>query len=747
MTPKRGDAALELVETEPRQRTDDLGLASGPEQDEVSLREYLDTVVEGRWVIALAVAIAAAVGIAYAVLAAPTYRTDALIQVEDKKAAKGLLGDFSALLGETSFADTEIEILRSRALLGRVVDELRLDIEAAPRRFPVVGGAIARRRDGAVVASSLLGLRKYGWGGERIHVDRLDVSGPLLGQGLTLVAGEGRGYVLRGPDGERLLEGEVGMPASGPGAEMFVSELVARPGLEFRLVRRSADETVEDLQEQIRISEKGKKTGVLRVALDGRSPSKIAAIVDALARAYVRQNVERGSAEAEKALSFLQEQLPVLRAKLDAAEAELERYRSRSGSVDVTLETQAAVGRIVEIEKAASELKLEWAALRQKFTPDHPALAAVGQRLRRLDEERTALDARLKNLPAAELESARRMRDVKVANELYLAVVNKAQELKVVKEGAIGNVRILDAAILPAKPIAPKPLMVLPLALLLGAAVGVGLAFARRALDQGVQDPDALERALGVGVHASIPHSGAQEDADRQAKRERRQVPVLAAHDPKDLAVEAVRSLRTSLQFALVETRNAVVAVSGPAPGVGKSFVTVNLAHLLGEAGKRVLVVDADLRRGRLHASYGGERQRGLSDVIAGNVTLEQAIRETGSPNVRFLPTGTIPPNPAELLGSERFTRVLADLAASSDVVLLDTPPVLAVTDATIAARHAGVTLLVVRAGAHPLREIAAALRAFARNGVRVQGIVMNDVQLERGLGRRNAYHYQYRYG
>ncbi|HSD20432.1 MAG TPA: polysaccharide biosynthesis tyrosine autokinase, partial [Anaeromyxobacter sp.] len=228
---------------------------------------------------------------------------------------------------------------------------------------------------------------------------------------------------------------------------------------------------------------------------------------------------------------------------------------------------------------------------------------------------------------------------------------------------------------------------------------------------------------------------------------EKRRIPILADADPKDLAVESLRSLRTSLQFALFESESGVVSLSGPAPGVGKSFVSANLAHLLGEAGKQVIVVDADLRRGHLHEYYGTDRARGLSDLIGGHVTLEEAIRETASPNVRFIPTGTIPPNPAELLSSERFSRLLEHLGAHYEVVLLDTPPILAVTDAAVIGRHASVNLLVLRAGEHPLREVGASLRAFARANVRVHGLVLNGVHLDRGLGRGSGYHYQYRYG
>jgi tyrosine-protein kinase Etk/Wzc len=314
-----------------------------------------------------------------------------------------------------------------------------------------------------------------------------------------------------------------------------------------------------------------------------------------------------------------------------------------------------------------------------------------------------------------------------------------------VKEGTLGNVRILDAAIVPVKPVAPKKARVLALSLLLGLAGGVALAFARRALDQGIEDPEVLEREFSIGVHASVPQSARQRIVASRA-RPGEGIPVLARVGSDDLAVESLRSLRTSLQFALLEATSNIVTVGGPAPNVGKSFVTVNLAHLLGEAGKRVLVVDADMRRGHLHRYYAGERAPGLSDVIAGAASLADAVRETASHNVHFLATGAIPPNPSELLASERFARTLAQLSAGYDLVLLDTPPILAVTDAAILGRLAGVNLLVLRAGRHPLREITAALRALGRGGVRVHGFVLNGVQLDRGLGRKNTFHYQYKY-
>lgn len=712
--------------------------------DEVSLGEYLDVLARGRWIIAACTALVLLAGVAYALLATPVHRADALVQVEDRKGGLGGLSDLSALVGESSPAETEIEILRSRTVVGAVVDQLGLEIDAGPRYFPILGRAIARWHDGEAPRGAVLGLGGFAWGGERITVGRLEVPPSLEKEELRLEAREGGRFALAGPDGP-LLEGEVGKAASGGGVSIFVSELVARPGTGFTVTHWPRQTVISGLQEDLRISEKGKKTGVLQVALEGEDPSRTAAILDALSSAYLRQNVERKSAEAAKTLEFLEGQLPELKTQLESSERELEGYRARKGSIDISLEAKAVVESAVDVEKAITELKVEMAALRQRFTGEHPALVGAREKLEQLEAKRGAMESRLRKLPESELESVRRMRDVKVANELYLMLLNKAQELRVVKEGTVGNVRILDTAAVADRPVSPRRAAAVALSLLLGLALGVGVAFVRHALDGGVEDPELVERITGIGVHASIPHSPTQAGAAR-ALRSGQRASLLARDEPKDLAVESLRSLRTSLQFALLEATGNVITVVGLAPSVGKSFVTANLGHLLGEAGKRVAVVDADLRRGHLHRYTGNDRTPGLTEVLRGEVPLTRALHASGLEGVDYLSTGAIPTNPAELLASERFQRLVAELSARYDLVLLDTPPVLAVADAAIVARQAAVSLLVLRSGRHPAREIAAGLKALGRNGVRLNGIVMNDVSLNVGFGRRNAYHYQYRY-
>jgi tyrosine-protein kinase Etk/Wzc len=523
-----------------------------------------------------------------------------------------------------------------------------------------------------------------------------------------------------------------------------VDTLRAHSGLRFEVVRVPRDAVIGGLKRSVKIREIGRQTGIIEIALEGSDPEQIAATLDAIARRYLRQNVERRSAEAAKTLEFLNAQLPTLKSTVNAAEEALNAYRSRRGTVDVSLETKGALEKIVDVEKELSKLEMQRSELRQRFTENHPMLQTVREQVVRMESERDAVNARMKGLPQSELELARLMRDVKVATELYVVVLNKVQELNVTKSGTIGNVRIVDSAIVPRLPVSPRKTRVVLFSVLMGFAAGVGLALAKRSLHRGLEDPEAVERATGLPVHAAIPHSAREAELQRGLRRGGSSArPLLAADAPKDPAVEALRSLRTSVEFALAEKGNNVITVGGPAPGIGKSFISVNLACVLADSGHRVLLVDADVRKGVVHKFIRLEASPGLTEVIAGSAPVSTAIRRTSHERLDAIPMGTVQSNPSELLGSQRFGQLVKDLAASYDVVLFDTPPILPVTDAALVARHAGVNLVVVKAGQHHARELQETVRRYGRNGVRPYAVVMNDVTPKHG---RYGGYYKYEY-
>jgi tyrosine-protein kinase Etk/Wzc len=704
------------------------------------------------WRIVGAVAAAVlALAVVYAVVAPRIYEADVVIRVEEKSRTMTGLDEVAAMLGEKSAADIEIEVIRSRRLLGSVVEQLDLDVEIEPRRFPLIGAVLARRHLGAEPASPWMWLERFAWGGERLGLARLEVPEELLGERMELAALGGGRYRLSAGDGQVVVEGQLGSPASVPAGtgrlEITVSDLVARPKTRFFVTKRRHDDIVDALQESLRAEEKGKKSGIVVVRLEGGDPARVAAVLDAVSEAYLRADVERRAAEAQRALEFLEAQLPALKANLDEAEGAHRAFQAAKGTVSLSYETQAMVGRSAEVEREISMLQMQHAEARRRFTEEHPEVVAITGKIATLRGRRALLEGRLRVLPSTELDAARLQRNVKVASDLYLPLLAKAQELRVVRSGIVGNASIVDPARRPHRPVRPKPGLVLVLGTLLGLGAGTATALGRRTWAGAARDADEIESATGLPVYAGIPHSPKQEEIEREARRSpEASLGLLAALAPDDPAVEQLRGLRTMLHFALADAPTKVVALSSPAPGAGKSFVCMNLAHLLAGAGWKVLLVDADLRRGQLHRHFALGGESGLAELVAGKVAPEEAIRATSFSNLWLLPSGRVPEYPAELLESRNFQLVLADASRRYDLVIVDSPPVLAVTDPVLVARNAALTLLVLRAGQLPMPDIIRALKQFAQNNVRVQGTILNGLRAGRdryGSGR----HYEYRPG
>ena len=716
-------------------------------EDEIDLSELIGTLIEAKWLISIIAGVFLVVGVFYALVATPIYQADAVLQIEEKSGGMPGLGDLSDMLTTDALAATEIEIIKSRNIIGKAVDKLNLTINAQPDYLPIIGAAIARRYSGAEVSS---GMGSYAWGGERIQLQRLVLPSYLIEDGVALVTGKDQQYTLTDIGGETLLTGSVGEVASANGVEVFVSELVAREGAEFNLSQSSRIKAINNLQGKIKVSEKGKKTGILRISLDGEDPVLISRIIDSVANLYLRQNVERMSEEAESGLKFLQKQLPLIKDEMEAAEMELNSYRMSKSSVDLTLEAQSLLDRIITIEAQLAELEVKRADISKKYTDVHPIMITLVNHETKLKEQLEKINSKAHGLPKTQQEVLRLSRDVEVATTIYTQLLNMVQELKVAKAGTVGNVRIIDTALTAEKPIKPKKAMIVLLSLVLGIFLGVMVAFVRRAMNKGVEDPDSIEKNIGIPVYANIPLSVKQVLLDKDIAAGKAKHTILCEHDPKDQAIEGLRSLRTNLHFALLEAKNNIVMITGPAPGVGKSFVSTNFAHVVAQANQKVLLIDADMRKGHINKEYDMTRSPGLSELITGEVDKKTAVRNTGFENVDVLTTGNMPPNPSELLMHENFEKYLGEFSKDYDLVLIDTPPLLAVTDAAVIGRLCGTTFVLLRYGVHSMAEIHAVTKRLRQNSIEPRGFVFNALQPRKGYGKYGYgkygnYNYEYK--
>jgi len=723
------------------------------ERDDIDLLGIFGTLIDQKWLIGALTGAFMVTGVAYAVLATPVYLANALVQVEPKKNDMLGFSDLNSMLGGQSPSVTEIGIIKSRAVIGKTVDDLHLDIDVTPNTFPVIGGFLARRYRGDTpqsVAAPRFGLNGYAWGGERLEIARLKVPNELLGKKLTLIAGEQHAFQLFDDNDNLLAEGVAGSAFAHDGVEGLIAQLQANPGTRFEVVRNPRIVTIQNYQDALDISEQGKESGIIRLALASSDAAEAVQILNKISSLYVEQNVQRTSAEAAQSLDFLQGQLPQVKRDLAKASEALNAYQTRGKTVNISLETQSVLEQIVGLDTRISELKMQQAELDRKFTKQHPAYRALMTQIGELTQQQKALESKSQNLPATQQELLNLTRDVEVASQIYTQLLNKSQELDIVRAGAVGNARLIDAADVDlTSPVKPRKALIVLIATFLGAFVGVALVLLRKSLSRGLEGPEAIEQ-LGLPVYASIPYSALQQEEDTKKGRAKGDANayLLALRNPTDLSIESIRSLRTCLHFAALDSTNNRIMISGPSPQVGKTFVSSNLAAVMAQSGQRVVLIDADMRKGHLHKTLNTPISNGLSDLLVKRCSIDQAINTVEVDNLHFISRGQVPPNPSELLMHANFRELMAELSERYDVVIIDTPPLLAVTDAAIVGREAGISLIVTRFAVNPAKEIELTIRRFAQNGIELKGAVFNGVEKRAasyyGNGGYGYYNYEY---
>ncbi|HHK9776050.1 TPA: polysaccharide biosynthesis tyrosine autokinase [Klebsiella pneumoniae] len=709
--------------------------ATSKDADEIDLGRLIGEFIDHRKLIISVTSLFTLVALIYAIFATPIYQADALIQVEQKQ-ANAILSNLSQMLPDSQPQSApEIALIRSRMILGKTVDDLNLQARVKQKYLPLLGRGFAR----------LSGDKPGSLSISRLYIPENGNDIPEI----SLIVKDKNNFSVS--VGDFILNGKVGELLDERGISLKVDEISAKPGSEFLITYVSRLKAIADLQDDVSVTDQGKDTGMLTLSLSGDNPVLIERILNSISENYLAQNIARQAAQDAKSLEFLSKQLPQVRSDLDQAEDKLNQYRRKSDSVDLSLEAKAVLDQIVNVDNQLNQLTFRESEISQLYTKEHPTYKALMEKRKTLQDEKTKLNKRVSAMPETQQEILRLSRDVESGRAVYMQLLNRQQELNIAKSSAIGNVRIIDNAVTQPKPIKPKKIVIVLIGIILGVMTSAGAVLLRVFLRRGIETPEQLED-LGINVYASIPIAETFSKSVVQkkgwSKKSAEEIQgFLAVDNPADLAIEAIRGLRTSLHFAMLEARNNVLMISGASLNAGKTFVSSNLAAVISQTGKKVLFIDTDMRKGYTHRLFNENNTNGLSDILSGKVEINRALKNVASGGFDFISRGMAPPNPAELLMHRRFGELLNWASENYDIVVLDTPPILAVTDAAIIGNYVGTTLLVARFELNTAKEIEVSVKRFEQAGVTVKGCILNGVVKKASSYYGYGYsHYGYSY-
>lgn len=714
-------------------------------EDTIDLKELFFSLIAQWKLIALCIILSLVCALLYLRVTPDTYSVDALVQVEDSKGASAaLLGDLSQMIEQKSPAQAEIEILKSRLVLGSVIKDLHLNIQISSTENTLTHRLLSDpeykteyTKKSVIFKDDL----------KSFEVREFEVPNYYLDKNLLLNFDK-QSLTLTDPETEEVI---LTVPlkqanhVTGPHGLWKVA-IFTKDQLDatYNITNLSLPAAVNALSVNYSVAERGKLTGVLGLNYQGQDKEHITKVLNAILATYSAQNIERRSAESAQTLKFLDEQLPDLKKQLDDAERQFNKFRQQYNTVDVTKESELYLTQSITLETKKAELEQKQAEMAAKYTAEHPAMREINGQLAAINKQIGELNNTLKQLPDVQRQYLQLYREVEVKTQLYTALLNSYQQLRIAKAGEIGNVRVVDTAVEPVKPIKPRKLLVLILSLFVGGFIGTLIALLRNMLRTGIKDSGQIENELDLPVYATVPRSPIQESRIKILKK-KKSIPILAVKNSDDIAIESLRSIRTAIHFALANAKNNIIMIAGPSPEVGKSFISTNLATIFAQGDKRVLLIDADMRRGYIHKYFDVDVKPGLSELLSGQADLQKVLHKTQVANLDVITRGKSPTNPSEILSSNQFKELLEQLQSQYDHIIIDTPPVLAVTDGIIISQYTGVNLIVARYAKSQMKELELTVNRFEQAGVKVNGFILNDIQ-RASAGYGYGYNYAYAY-
>jgi tyrosine-protein kinase Etk/Wzc len=701
-------------------------------------------------------------GVTYSRYVQPTYQTDALLQIDEKSKGIAALGaDISNLVGEsTSAAETERELINSRMVLEPVIDKLHLDIEVSNKEIGTLDHITQSiiptqtSTEKGVFLKTPNGL---------VHISKFEVPRLYQNKPFTITkTNNGFELTVENNDIVESYKGNIGTTTSIATPEGKINIMVdSLPsiGHSINLIKLSKPLAIDSIVKNLTVTERGKQTGIVQLTLTGDDQQQVSRVLANIVQSYVNQNLSRGSEQTTTTIEFMESQIPQLKQKLQQSEEAFNKFREQYGTIDVSKEAEILLNESAQIERQLSELKLKQAELLTYYTAEHPLVIQINDQLAVLNDRRQEIKQTVTRMPEVQREFLQLSQDMDINREIYLAMLKNYEQLKIARAGEIGYVRVVDMPMSTFEPIAPRKPIIWALSFILGSLLGSVLALIRSLMRNTVKDPERLEEKTGVPVIATIPRSKTSINLMKNNKNSRR---LLAMVDHDGLSYEGIKSLRTSLMFAMPPVSKVatifgdqereeasklgkIIVISGEAPGIGKSFISSNLAETFSQLNKKVLIVDGDMRRGELHKIFTISQSNGLGDYLTeNNPNLENFVHPTSFEFIDLMPRGKHPNNPASLLSTDKFSNMLVQLIAIYDYIIIDTPPVLAVSDAIITAQYADKVIMVTRYNKSIEGQLTYAVKQMQKANITVDGIVLND--MVQGITSKYSYHYSYAY-
>jgi len=717
-------------------------------------KEYLQLILRHKIGILLTLLLGVGLAALYLISTTPIYQSQALIEVDD-----------TSVIDEQTLVDwtrpdikEEANILRSRKVLQPVVDLYELRNEAHPKKIKVLGDLTERVPALGNWISGLEIAKSYAWHGEEIKISDFSVPRAWEDEALTLTSlGEQRYSLER--QGRTLVEsatvGEnisLDVGDTNP-LSLVVSSLDAPQGVEFSVIRRSLESTISGVRASLSTETSDVKSRMITVKYLGADPTNTTDITNQIVQVYRDVKLSDDLGDTVKEREIFESNFPKVESELREAENALASFRRRTGSINTDIQSSNILGQIDILQRDLTEKEIERDELRERYTEIHPSTRRLDKEIGILQRKINQLTGRVRATPNNERDMAQLEADVEAKREMYNDVRDRLGKIRI-KEGITsGSVKIWDTAIVPDQPVSPNKLLAL-----VGATLGTLFLYMlyltlRSALSTLISDQESLERASGLPVFMSIPKSNAQKrlaaiptvDPSRllpgssEKSNTKELSNVLAVGKPDDYSVESMRGLRSMLEDVMDDAKNNILMITSPLPSMGKSFISLNLAVLLAQSGKRVLLIDADYQRGQMHKQFGLKMGPGLPEVVRGKSELKETVKATQIENLYVIPRGFMGDGGSrEMPGDREFGRFMDVVAHRFDICLIDTPPVLSVSTAATLGKQAGSTLMVVKEGEIKEPQLAESLKRLSFSGIRVNGCILN------GASTPTPRHYAY---